>query len=88
MSIHSITIAEFMSLDRRQLRLAVRLCDQEITALRTLVGHVRPESPEYEDALAEISSAITLRKVHKARLDELEAEAAAETDGASLQTAA
>lgn len=67
MSIHHVTLHEFMLLDAKQLQLAVRLCDQEIKALQlTDAG-----APDYEQVLDEISSAITLRKVHKTRLDEL-----------------
>jgi hypothetical protein len=70
MSIHEITIGEFIQLDPKQLQLAVRLCDQEIKALQL----TDPGAPDYEQVLDEIASAITLRKVHKTRLDELTAE--------------
>lgn len=74
MSIHTTTIYEFMQLTRPQLEHAVRLCDREISELQTFLA-IRKEDDnlddKYEEALNELASAITLRKVHKVRLDEL-----------------
>ena len=67
MSIHSITISQFMLLDRKQLELAIRLCTQEIAALQL----TDREAPDYAQVQDEINSALTLRNVHQARLDEL-----------------
>ena len=91
MSIHQTTIAEFMALSLPQLRLAVRLCDEELTALYDHAKQIGPRDEGYESALTDIATAITLRAVHKARLDELEAEeaaAAAETHGSTVAIAA
>ncbi|WP_210516436.1 hypothetical protein [Hymenobacter terricola] len=88
MSIHSITIAEFMALTPKQLRLAIRLCDAEISSLYDHARQLGPKDESYGHALEDIATAITLRAVHKGRLDELEAEAVTEAHGSSVPSEA
>lgn len=72
MSVHAITIDDFSQLDRAALAYALRLFEQELAT--TLDQLKQPAARTNEQLLDELSHLLTLRKVFRVRLDELQAE--------------
>jgi len=93
MSIHSITVDEFMKLTLPQHRQALALYDREIALLQELLANPDSvtDSPVSRAAHVakwqeELENYQKLRDVHQVRIDELTG-TATETDGSSVLTA-
>lgn len=72
MSIHTITCDEFMELSSAHHKLALRLYAAETNALiERLAATPDKTSAAYEATSEELGHLLTLRKLHKVRLEEL-----------------
>jgi hypothetical protein len=87
MSFHLITIDQLMQLDQPTLGYALRLFQKELDGTLAFLADT-PEARADENTLADLGHVLTLRKVFKLRLDELEAEARSEAESAPLGLAA
>ena len=72
MSIHTLTCDEFAQLTQHSHKLAISLYDAEIQSLALALGQATDHRvPSYQQQLDELSSCLSLRKVHFVRLTEL-----------------
>jgi len=72
MSVYTVTIDHLMHLDKDALAYALRTFDKELAGMLDLLGEM-PETRRDEVVLADLNHVLTLRKVLKLRLIELEA---------------
>lgn len=75
MSPHAITLDDFLQLDRRAIALALRLFQQELDGTLHLVATDEAASKD-EQVLDDLCALLSLRKVFRERLAELDEEAA------------
>jgi hypothetical protein len=73
MSPHSITLDDFLNLDRKAIAIALRLFQQELDGTLNLIA-TDEEARKDEKVLDELTTVLTLRKVFRDRLAELEEE--------------
>jgi hypothetical protein len=73
MSHRFVTLDTFMTLDLKAIAIALRLLQQEIAGTFELL-RTNPEAEQDQVVLDELTSLLTLRKVFKGRLAELEEE--------------
>ena len=72
MSVYTVTIDHLMQLDKDALAYALRTFDKELAGMLDLLGEM-PHARQDEVVLADLNHVLTLRKVLKLRLAELEA---------------
>lgn len=75
MSPHAITLDDFLQLDRRAIALALRLFQQELDGTLHLVATDEAAGKD-EQVLDDLCALLSLRKVFRERLAELDEEAA------------
>lgn len=73
MSIYTVTIDDLMQLDKKTLAYALRIFQQELDGILTLLRDT-PEAAGDEKVLDDLNCALTLRKVYTLHLEELTAE--------------
>lgn len=86
MSIETLTTDEFMELTKADHETAISLYEREVLRLKSEAGKLSAGSLA-NDLFDRMCSYLTIRKVHKGRLEEMEEEATA-THGTSLPIAA
>jgi hypothetical protein len=85
MAIDSLTTDEFMDLSKADHEAAIALYEGEVSRLQAETNKVQGPGSSHVDMFDKMCSYLQLRKVHKARLEEMQEE---EKDGATLQAAA
>lgn len=87
MSLHTLTIDEFMKLDKKKLQYALRIFQAELDGTLALLTQEEAASRD-EQVLDDLNSLLTLRKTFTLRLAELEEEEPAEAYGVMQLAAA
>ncbi|MVN76914.1 hypothetical protein GO988_11320 [Hymenobacter sp. HMF4947] len=75
MSLHLITIDQLMQLDPKTLKYALGMFQKELDGTLAFLAET-PEARKDEQVLTDLDHLLTLRKVFKLRIEELEAEQA------------